>query len=148
MMRRLRFGLLCLLLLAQVTIGQRRLARLSAIEWTGLLFIVGMLLSVPASRLGIVGGVQNVFDTVALPLFCFFFARNLLAGEQGLGRLAVVLALVGAVPRWSMHTQAVVGVAATVSESVRIAGLPSTTAGRWRHRVVLGDPLRHGRRGR
>jgi len=87
---------LLLLLLAQVTIGRRRLARLSAIEWTGLLFIAAMLLSVPASRLGIVGGVQNVFDTVALPLLCFFFARNLLAGERGLGRLAVVLALVGA----------------------------------------------------
>src|SRR5690606_18044081 len=61
------------------------------------LFIVGMLLSVPASRLGIVGGVQNVFDTVALPLLCFFFARNLLTGERSLGRLAAVLALVGAV---------------------------------------------------
>lgn len=88
---------LLLLLLGQVTIGRRRLARLSAVEWTGLLFIAGMLLSVPASRLGIVGGVQNVFDTVALPLLCFFFARNLLTGERALGRLAVVLALTGAV---------------------------------------------------
>jgi hypothetical protein len=47
-----------------------------------------------------------------------------------------LLALAGAVPRWSMPTQAVVGVAATVSESVRIAGLPSTAAGRWRHRAA------------
>jgi hypothetical protein len=47
-----------------------------------------------------------------------------------------VLALAAAVPRWSLQTQAVVGVAATVSESVRIAALPSTTAGRWRHRVA------------
>lgn len=87
---------LLLLLLAQVAIGRRRLARLSGVEWAGLLFIVGMLLSTPASRLGIVGGVQNVFDTVALPLLCFFFARNLLAGERGLDRLAVALALLAA----------------------------------------------------
>ncbi|HMS89416.1 MAG TPA: hypothetical protein PKE56_13270 [Acidimicrobiales bacterium] len=56
--------------------------------------------------------------------------------HRGVLAAVPVLALVGAVPRWSMHTQAVVGVAATVSESVRIAGLPSTTAGRWRHRVA------------
>jgi hypothetical protein len=56
--------------------------------------------------------------------------------RRGVLAAVPVLALAGAVPRWSMRTQAVVGVAATVSESVRIAGLPSTTAGRWRHRAA------------
>lgn len=88
---------LLLLLIAQVAAGKRRLGRVTPIEWAGALFLVGMLLSVPASRLGIVGGLQNLFDTVALPLFCFLFARALLGSEQGLRRLAITLALIGAV---------------------------------------------------
>lgn len=93
---RVAAAFLLFLLIAQVAIGQRRLARLTAVEVVGGLFIVGMLLSVPASRLGTIGGVQNVFDTAALPLLGFFFARNLLADERGLTRLAVLLALIGA----------------------------------------------------
>jgi hypothetical protein len=49
---------------------------------------------------------------------------------------APVFGLVGAVPRWSPGTQALVGAAATLAEWVRIAsGPPATAAGRWRHRV-------------
>lgn len=88
---------LFLLMIAQMAVRRRRLVRLTAIEGMGALFLVGMLLAVPASRLGVVGGVQNVFDTVVIPLLCFFFARTLLDSERGLHRLIVLLALISAI---------------------------------------------------
>lgn len=88
---------LLLLLIAQRAAGQRKLARLTAIEGLGGLFVLGLLLSVPASHLGIVGGVQNVFDYWILPVLWFYFARNLLGSKQWLGRLAMVIAIAGAV---------------------------------------------------
>jgi len=87
---------LLLLLMAQRAANRRRLLRFTAIEVLSGLFALGMLLSVPASRLGIVGGIQNVFDFVVLPLLWFYFARNLLGSKQGLARLAIAIAIAGA----------------------------------------------------
>lgn len=85
---------LVLLLLPQVANGKRRLKRPDVVEVAGVLFALGMLASVPASRLGLVSGVQNVFDTVLLPLLCYVLARNLLNSDRQVGRLALVFALV------------------------------------------------------
>jgi O-antigen ligase len=84
------------LLLAQLVTGRRRLARFTPIEALGGLFILALLLSVPSSHMGIVSGVQSVFDNAALPVLCAFFAANLLTTQREQDRLAVVLALLGA----------------------------------------------------
>jgi O-antigen ligase len=88
---------LLVLLLAQAAVGTRKLARLTAVEGWGIAFAGAMLLSVSASNLGWVAGVQRVFDTIVVPLLCFYFARNLLTRPRHLHWLAVVVALVGAV---------------------------------------------------
>ncbi len=94
---RMAAGVLLFLLLAQVAAGKRRLARITAIEGWGLAFLAAMALSIGASRLGWVGGIQNVFDLVATPLLCYFFARNVFRRPAQLGRLAVALAIIAAV---------------------------------------------------
>ena len=83
-------------LVAQAATGQRRFARLTGVDVAAALFIIGMALSVPASRLGIVGGAQYLFDFIVIPLLVYFFARELLRGPRGIQQAAVVLALVGA----------------------------------------------------
>lgn len=88
--------MLCLLL-AQVAAGTRRLVRPGAVEAWGAVFLVAMSLSISASRLGWTGGAQNVFDLVALPLLCYFFASNVLRKPRHLSWFAVTVALVGAV---------------------------------------------------
>jgi hypothetical protein len=87
---------LLVLLSAQVVAGRRRLARLTAVEGWGAVFVLTMTLSIANSRLGWVGGIQNVFDKVALPLLCYFFARNLLRTSRQVHWLAVTFAIVGA----------------------------------------------------
>jgi O-antigen ligase len=88
---------LLVLLLAQAAVGARKLARLTAVEGWGLAFTAAMVVSISASNLGWVGGVQRVFDTVVVPLLCFYFARNLLTQPRHLHWLSVVIAVVGAV---------------------------------------------------
>lgn len=83
-------------IIVQVAIGQRRLARATAVDWAAVLFVLSMALSVPASHLGIVGGAQFLFDFVVMPLLVYFCARQLLRGPQGIQQVAVVLAIVGA----------------------------------------------------
>jgi hypothetical protein len=56
-----------------------------------------MALSVPASRLGMLGGAQYLFDFIVIPLLVYFYARELLRGPRGVQQAAVVLALAGAV---------------------------------------------------
>ena len=52
-----RLAILCTLfaIMAQVAIGRRRLARPTVVDLTAALFVIGMALSIPASRLGTVG---------------------------------------------------------------------------------------------
>jgi O-antigen ligase len=88
---------LLVLLLAQTAVGTRRLARLTAVEGWGIAFSLAMLISVGASNLGWVAGAQRIFDTVVVPLLCFYFARNLLTRPRNLHWLAVAVAVVGAV---------------------------------------------------
>lgn len=88
---------LFLILIAQVAIRKRQFTHLIPIEWAGVLFLCSMLLAVPASHRGLTGGLQLLFDTVAVPLLAFYFARTLLNSEQGLQRLAVALAVIGTV---------------------------------------------------
>lgn len=100
------------LLFAQVAAGKRRLVRLTAVEGWGLVFLLAMLLSVSASRLGWIGGIQNAFDYAVLPLLCFFFARNLLNEPRRIewlaGALAVVVATLGVIAaREQLTNQAV-----------------------------------------
>lgn len=85
------------LLVAQVAAGRRRLLRLTAVEGWGLAFLAAMTLSISASRLGWASGIQNVFDTVALPILGFFFARNLLHQHHHLNWMTIALAIIGAV---------------------------------------------------
>ncbi len=87
---------LLFLLLAQVAAGKRRLVRPTAVEGWGLLFLVTISLSIASSRLGWIGGVQNVFDLVALPLLCYFFATNVLRKPRRLHWVAVTLAIIAA----------------------------------------------------
>ncbi len=93
-----RIAVLCTLfvIIAQVAVGRRRLARPTAVDWAAVLFVFGMALSVPASRLGTVGGAQFLFDFIVIPLLVYFCARQLLRGPQGVRQVAVVLAIVGA----------------------------------------------------
>lgn len=90
-----RIVALCVLFLlfAQVATGKRKLARLTAVEGWGLVFLLAMVLSIGASRLGLIGGVQNAFDYAALPLLCFYFGRNLLNKPKRMPWLAVMLAI-------------------------------------------------------
>jgi len=83
-------------LIAQVAAGRRRLARLTAVEGWGILFVVALILSISASRLGWLSGIQVVFDAVVVPLLCFYFARNLFTDRRQLTWLAVLLAVLGA----------------------------------------------------
>jgi hypothetical protein len=96
-LNRIAAGVLLVLLFAQVAAGKRKLAPLTAVEGWGLAYLAGMSLSIAASRLGWVGGIQNVFDLVALPLLCFFFARNLLRKPIHLHWVAVTFAIIAAV---------------------------------------------------
>jgi O-antigen ligase len=82
--------------MAQVAIGRRRLARPTVVDLTAALFVIGMALSIPASRLGTVGGVQFLFDFVVIPLLVYFCARELLRGPKGMEQTALVLAIIGA----------------------------------------------------
>ena len=93
-----RLAILCALfvIIAQVAVGRRRLARPTAVDWLAVLFVLSMVLSVPASRLGVVGGAQFLFDFIILPLLVYFCARQLLRGPQGVQQVAIVLAIVGA----------------------------------------------------
>lgn len=84
-----------LLLLAQRAAGQRRLARPTAFEGLAGLFVVGLLLSVPASPMGLSSGIQYVFDFAALPALWFYFGRGLLGSSKGLERLSIALAIAG-----------------------------------------------------
>jgi O-antigen ligase len=56
--------------------------------------LLALTLSIGASRLGWVGGIQNVFDYSALPLLCYFFARNVFRRPRHLHWLAIGLALI------------------------------------------------------
>ncbi len=87
---------LLLVLLAQVAVGKRRLVRFDAVAGWGLAFLVAMSLSIAGSHFGLAGGIQNVFDLVAVPLLCYFFATNLLRKPQHLVWLGIMLALVAA----------------------------------------------------
>jgi len=87
---------LLVLIFAQAAVGARKLARLTAVEGWGIAFTAAMLVSVSASNLGWVGGIQRIFDTVVVPLLCFYFARNLLTRPRHLHWLAVALAILGA----------------------------------------------------
>ena len=60
-------------------------------------FSLAMSLSIAGSRLRAgSGGIQNVFDLVALPLLCYFFATNLLRKPRHLHWLGITLAIVAA----------------------------------------------------
>lgn len=87
---------LLFILAAQAISGRRKLARLTAVEGWGIAFILALILSISTSRLGWVSGVQLVFDAVAVPLLCFYFARNLFTDRRQLAWLAVMLAIIGA----------------------------------------------------
>ena len=93
-----RLAILCTLLviIAQVAIGRRRLARPTAVDWAAVLFVLCMVPSVLNSRLGIVGAAQFLFDFIVIPLLVYFCARQLLRGPQSVWQVAVVLAIVGA----------------------------------------------------
>ncbi len=86
---------LLLLFFAQWVAGRGRV-RLTVIDGAAGLFVLGLLLSVPASHMGISGGIQYVFDFAALPVLWFFFGRVLLGNKEGLDRLSIVLAIAGA----------------------------------------------------
>ena len=93
-----RLAVLCtvFVIIAQVAVGRRRLVRPTAVDWTAAVFVLSLALSVRASRLGVVGGAQFLFDFVIIPLLVYFCARQLLRGAQGVQQVAVVLAIVGA----------------------------------------------------
>jgi O-antigen ligase len=84
---------LLVLLIGQVAIGQRRLARPGAIEIAATLYAAGVVLSA-----GNLGGYQGLIDFLVLPLLVYYIARNLQAGHgDDVGGLLVALGSVGVI---------------------------------------------------
>ena len=71
-----RLAILCALfvIIAQVAVGRRRLARPTAVDWLAVLFVLSMVLSVPASRLGS-GRRRAVFVRLHYPSAARLFLR-------------------------------------------------------------------------
>jgi len=82
------------LLIAQVAIGRRRLLRPTAIEWAALAYGLALLISVPASRSGLVWATQSVYDLVITPVLVLVIARNLQAGHRDIRGALMALAVV------------------------------------------------------
>jgi len=89
---RLAAMLLLFLLIAQFTIGRRRLARVTLLEVAAALFAIAMLASVPSSWMSLISGTQTVFDFVIIPLLVYLLARNLLTEPQTVRWLAIAVA--------------------------------------------------------
>ncbi len=95
-LNRIASAVLVWVLIAQVASGRRKLARLTAVEGWGILFVLALIMSIGTSRLGWIWGIQVVFDAVVVPLLCFYLARNLFTDRRQLVWLAVLFAVLGA----------------------------------------------------
>jgi O-antigen ligase len=81
---------------AQLTLGGLaggRPVRLGLPEVLMGAFIVAMALSVLAVNSGLIAGIQNIFDFIAIPCLTYLFARNWLRGDRGIPALAATIAL-------------------------------------------------------
>jgi O-antigen ligase len=70
--------------------------RLSWIEVAMAGFTAAMILALPMSSLGLVGGLQTVFDFVVAPFLVFYFSRNWLRSRRSLMAAIAAVALVSA----------------------------------------------------
>jgi len=92
---RLSVGLLCVVLVAQLAIGKRRMKRLSLVEISMAAFCVLVLPSVAASMSSITRVGQLLFDRFITPFLIFVLAKNLYEEKAGLEKLCAALAVIG-----------------------------------------------------
>ena len=94
-LNRVMTGVLLVLLLAQLAIRRRRLARISAADVFLVAFGAAMALSVPSSQDGFVRAIQSLFDLIITPIGLYFLARNLITTRRDLHATMVAVVIVG-----------------------------------------------------
>jgi O-antigen ligase len=78
-----------------VILGTGRRIRVTWTDGAMVAYIGAMLLSLLGSHLGLLSGVQTIFDFVVIPLCAYWFARHWLRSESDLNWAATATAVVG-----------------------------------------------------
>lgn len=94
-LNRVMTGVLLVLLLAQLAIRSRQMARLRAADVFAVAFGGAMVLTAPNSTMGFTSAIQAVFDLVITPVGLYLLARNLIATRRDLRAMMVALTIIG-----------------------------------------------------
>lgn len=91
---RFTVAIVVMLLLAQASIGKRKLTRMSWIDWIMLLTIFGIGQSV-TNGTSLSSDLQHFFDFYVTPFLVYFVAKNLVTSERAINRVLLAVFLVG-----------------------------------------------------
>jgi O-antigen ligase len=93
---RISAGFILVLLMAQLAIRKRNLARLTRVDLVMVLFVIGSLISLPLAIAGPTATIQAYFDAQLVPLIVYFLAKNLVSNKRTSRAFLVTIALMGA----------------------------------------------------
>ncbi|MFH1085269.1 MAG: O-antigen ligase family protein [Chloroflexota bacterium] len=93
-LNRLMSGVLVALLLAQLAIGRRRLARVTLLDLCVVAFVGMLALSVSSALVGVKSAAQAYFDLLVVPTVLYFLGRNLITSRRQFRHVLVMLVVV------------------------------------------------------
>ena len=91
---RIAAGFFCVVLLADVARRRRRLASITLVDGTVLLFAFALTLSSRMALLGTFRAIQNIFNSYLIPILVYFLAKNLVRDRQAMRRVLAALGIV------------------------------------------------------
>ena len=92
---RLSAAFALMLLMAQLAIRKRNMARLSLVDLCMLLFLFGTGISLPLAIAGPRATIQAYFDTQIVPLLVYFLAKNLISNKGAVKAATTTLLFIG-----------------------------------------------------